>query len=379
MRVKLVAWILGVTVLVCALGALAGQKIIREIAEGMRSPAAPFEKTAAPPAPDFARQDAWLAFPGRNGPERSTPPGIAAIDEAVAPADVFFIHPTSYLGNDVWNAPYDAKALYNPPILLNQISAFNGCCRLYAPQYRQASLHALNASLKADDLAYGDIRRAFRWYIDHENHGRPFILASHSQGSMHAVRLLQDEILGAPLRERLVAAYVVGAFAPADFGEAGLPTCERADQTGCIVSWNTSQTGRKGAFKLTRDVTTWWKGAWRKSGSRAAICTNPLTWNSDGAASASANPGAEPFPKPPYPATAATLPPLVGHLTGAVCRERLLDVDIPGSAPSGFHSALSLLYGSYHQVDYGVFYAAIRDNAVLRVGAWGAAHGLAVR
>jgi hypothetical protein len=172
-----------------------------------------------------------------------------------------------------------------------------------------------------------------------------------------------------------VAAYVVGAYAPADFGNAGLPTCERADQTGCIVSWNTSQTAREGASKLIRNVTYWWKGAWRQSGQQAAICTNPLTWSSSGAAPASANPGSEPFPEAPFARKAATLPPLVPHLTGAACHAGLLDVDIPGSAPPGFHSALSLLYGSYHQVDYGVFYAAIRANAAMRVDAWRAAHG----
>ena len=29
------------------------------------------------------------------------------------------------------------------------------------------------------------------------------------------------------------------------FGELGLPPCESARQTGCILGWNTSQTGRK--------------------------------------------------------------------------------------------------------------------------------------
>jgi hypothetical protein len=164
-----------------------------------------------------------MAFPGRNGLERSTPLGSSAIDEASAPADVFFIHPTSYLKNDVWNAAYDLHGAYDEPILLGQLSAFNGCCRLYAPRYRQASLVAQGKSPAAVQLAYADVARAFRYYIDHENHGRPFIIASHSQGSRLAVELLQSEILGSPLQQRLVAAYVIGAFAPSNFGERGLP------------------------------------------------------------------------------------------------------------------------------------------------------------
>jgi hypothetical protein len=32
-----------------------------------------------PPPPDYAVPSAWLAFPGRNGQERSAPPGTAPI------------------------------------------------------------------------------------------------------------------------------------------------------------------------------------------------------------------------------------------------------------------------------------------------------------
>ncbi len=361
--------------LAIAVLALGGCTAAATIGEMVKTPPAPFEKTVAPPAPDYAKPDAWLAFPGRDGLERSTPPGLTAIDEAAAPADVFFIHPTSYLKNDVWNAPYDSDAPFNPPILLNQVSAFNGCCRLYAPQYRQASLHGLKSSPPANDLANADIVRAFHYFIDHESKGRPFIIASHSQGAGQAVRLLQTEILGTPLQDRLVVAYVVGAYAPSNFGEVGLPTCEQAAQTGCIASWNTTQVGRKAPLQLVQNSNYWWKGGPRNSGSLPAICTNPLTWNSTGSAPADANPGSEPFPKPPYGKTASPLPALIPHLTGAACHDRLLNVDIPGSAPPGFHDPLSLFYGSYHQTDYGVFYAPIRANAIQRVAAWTATHG----
>jgi hypothetical protein len=362
---------------VSAIVALGGcSQISSLLLESLRHPSAPFDAKTAPPAPDYSRTAAWMAFPGRDGLERSTPPGVTAIDEASAPADLFFIHPTTYLKNDVWNAPYDASntaAPYNAPVLLGQISAFNGCCRLYAPQYRQASLYSLNHSQAANDLAYADVAAAFRYYIAHENNGRPFIIASHSQGSGHAVKLLQVEILGTPLLDRLVAAYVVGAYAPSNFAEVGLPTCDSARQTGCIVSWNTSQTGRKGARMLVDDKIYWWRGAQRRGGP-PAICVNPLTWNQTAAAPASANAGSLPLPKAPFPTGPSTLPSLVPHLTGAVCHQSLLDVDVPRSAPPGFRDILTLLYGSYHVNDYGLFYPAIRANASDRVAAWMAAH-----
>lgn len=363
-----VSLVLGGLLMLGGCGPLAG------IAEALKHPAKPFEQTATPPAPQYDRPDAWLAYPGRNGIERSTSAGVHAVDEATAPADVFFIHPTTYLKNDVWNAAYDVDGPYNKPVLMGQVSAFNGCCRLYAPQYRQASLHGLKNSHPAVALAYGDVAKAFRFYMEHENHGRPFIIASHSQGSYLAVRLLQDEILATPLKGQLVAAYVIGAYVPSTFAELGLPACESARQTGCIMAWNTSQTGRKGAMMQVQKAPYWWKGEDRNSGTLPAICTNPLTWNSDGAAPASANAGSLPFPAAPFPTQAATLDPLWPHLTGAVCKDKLLDVEVPKNGPAGYHDSLSLLFGSYHKNDFGLFYAAVRQNAIDRVAAFTAAH-----
>jgi len=353
-----------------------GCGVVDSLRESLRHPPRPFEQTPAPQPPDYAEPGAWMAYAGRNGLERSAPPGFEPIDEARAPADVFFIHPTSYLKNDVWNAAYDVDGPYNTPILLGQLSAFNGCCRLYAPHYRQASLAAQAKSPGAVQLAYGDVARAFRFYRDHENHDRPFIIAAHSQGSRLAVELLQSEILGKPIQKRLVAAYVIGAFAPSNFAEVRLPVCVSALQTGCVVSWNTSQAGRNGAFMLIHNTRYWWRGAERNSGNLAAICVNPLTWTQNDAAPATANPGSLAFPSPPFPKAATTLPPLTPHLTGAVCRQNLLDVQVP-KRPPGYRDALSLIYGSYHKSDYGLFYAAIHANAIDRVAAWTSLHARA--
>jgi len=331
-----------------------------------------FAQTPPPPAPNYDLQSAWLAFPGRNGLERSTTPGVTPVNEAIAPADVFFIHPTTYLKNDVYNARLDAPTTYGDAVLLNQASVFNGCCRIFAPHYRQAVLSALNGNPGAVDLAYGDVAQAFRWYIAYENKDRPFIVASHSQGSMLAVRLLQQEILGTPLQQRLVAAYVIGAYVPGDFEAVGLPVCDAADQTRCVMSWNTSQTGRTGAFKLTRNATYWWKGAFRNSHTTPAVCVNPLTWTEAGGAPPSANLGSLSLPKlkgHDGELKAMTLPEPTPALTGAVCRESLLDVNIP-LWKMAYQNALVWVYGSYHVADYGLFYENIRGNAIQRVEAW---------
>lgn len=356
--------------IVVALVLLSQCSITQSLIESGRKPDKPFAETKAPPAPDYAQRAAWFARPGGHGPERSVPPGFAAIDEARAPADVFFIHPTMYLKNDVWNAPYDVDGAYNGPVLLAQLSAFNGCCLLYAPHYRQASLAGLRDG-DAVALAYDDVARAFRYYIAHYNRGRPFIIASHSQGTGHAVRLLQEAVIGTPLQDRLVAAYTVGAYTPASFAALGLPTCNAPRQTGCVLSWNASQEGRTAASMLTKDVDFWWQG--KRVKSRApAICVNPLTWTEKGGAKAAANRGSLPFPEAPYPDQAATLAPLAKEVTGARCNDMLLEVDVGWRSP--FRDTLGWLYGSYHRNDYGLFYANIRANAIDRVASWKARH-----
>lgn len=318
------------------------------------------------PAPDYTEASAWFAFPGRNGPERSVPPGFKAVDEANAPADVFFVHPTTYLKNDVMNAPYNVAGELNSPVLLGQLSAFNGCCSIYAPHYRQASLKGIPDN-EAITLAYSDIARAFRHYIEKYNHGRPFIIASHSQGTEHAVRLLQEEVLGKPLQNRLVVAYTVGAYTPSSFATVGLPTCSSAQQTGCVISWNTVQEGRKEASTLVKGVKFWWKGE-RVLSTVPSICVNPLTWDEADNADADANLGALEFPREPAPEHAIQLKPLIAGVTGARCKDTLLEVNI--GSESSFNDKLSKSIGSYHLNDYGIFYANIRANANARVISW---------
>ena len=342
----------------------------------LRKPSAPFDAAKAPPAPDYAQPTAWMAFPGENGMERSTPPGMTPVDETKAPVDVFFIHPTTVSDNTVWNAAYDTSnsvAKLNPPVLLDQLSVFNGCCRLYAPQYRQASLAGLNDA-GAFGLAYADVARAFAFFIAHHSHGRPFIIASHSQGTGIAVRLLQEQVLGTPLQARMVAAYLIGGYVPDAFTSRGLPTCDAPRQTGCVLSYNTAKPGWKTARIVITPKTYWTRGVASGGVQLPAICVNPLSWRADGAAPATSNPGSLPFPNPPFPEQATTLAALTPQLTGAACRGKMLEVDIPASAPAGFHDTLSRFLGSYHLNDYGIFYASLRRNAVDRVDAWMTAH-----
>ena len=127
--------------------------------------------------------------------------------QATAEVDVFFVHPTTFFGTAGWNQSLDdtsTNQLTDMFVLRSQASVFNSCCRIYAPRYRQATIFSfMDSSGSGKDalqLAYGDVERAFDYYIEHYNQGRPFILAGHSQGSVHARTLLEKRITGTPLR-----------------------------------------------------------------------------------------------------------------------------------------------------------------------------------
>jgi hypothetical protein len=328
---------------------------------------------AAPPAPDYAQPGAWAAWPGRPSGADAHPPGIGSAPLSPdTQADVFFIHPTTYLKGDESNARYDEPGLpmtqIDSGVLRFQASAFNGCCRIYAPRYRQAAIGAFThaddpAAQAAYQLAYSDVLRAFDYYMAHENQGRPFIIASHSQGSLHAERLLQERVAGTVLLQRMVAAYVVGYYVPEDIERTGIPTCREAQDTGCVITWNTV---KEGATDSKREASrfAWIDGRYQKLGNRKLLCVNPLNWTAAGEASADLNMGALPGVR-----GAAELRPVVPGLTGARCDGAALHISIPLAQRAGFIDPLTL-FGSYHIFDYNIFYTNIRINAEQRVLAW---------
>jgi hypothetical protein len=265
-------------------------------------PKTPFDQMAPPPTPDYSRLTAWAVWPGVASKADVVPLSAEPNRAHLPTTDVFFIHPTTYLGNETWNAPHDVAGFtgqqLNETVLGYQVSIFNACCRMFAPRYRQATISAFlrpgESNFKAYDLAYSDVLRAFDHHVENENKGRPFILASHSQGSLHATRLIQDRILARPeLRRLLVVAYVVGASIPETGKAAGLPVCNSPRQTGCLVDWNSAS--RLTPLALGRGLmVTWSQGKYRPVGPDRWLCVNPLTWDRVGTASASVMCGRRP-------------------------------------------------------------------------------------
>jgi hypothetical protein len=237
-------------------------------------PASGFGEDPLPPAPDYAYASAWASLPLTADPADYTPQGTTPENQAEAEVDVFFIHPTTYRSSYHWNADWRdsaVNALTDKLPIKHQASVFNHSARIYAPRYRQMTYPGFfspdkTSELQALDLAYQDIAAAFEYFLAHYHEDRPLIIASHSQGTIHGIRLVRAYIDGTPLQDQLVAAYLIGWPFPADTF-AHLPVCETPGQTGCVISWCSWQEGH-----LAYNHDEFYQGS---------VVVNPLSWRTD--------------------------------------------------------------------------------------------------
>ena len=305
--------------------------------------------------PDYSQLQYWAAHPDKKDPSDSLPKPIYKDYQPSDKADVFFVHPTSYLDTNKptgWNASFaDVKLnLYTDyTSILNQASIFNQAGRIYAPRYRQAHIKSYSPinyadtlkALAAFELAYQDVKAAFEYYLAHYNNGRPIIIASHSQGSTHSKRLLKEFFDDKPLAKKLVAAYVVGmAIDPGDYVQ--LKACETPEATGCICAWRTYQEGYIPDFVVKEKFNS--------------IVTNPLSWSkNDPSVDRKLNKGAVLY----------QFNKITPKVADAINHDGILWTKKP-------HFLGSFLFktSNYHIADYNFYYLSVRQNAVDRVNSY---------
>lgn len=160
--------------------------------------------------------------------------------------DCFYVYPTVStdpgVNSDLLPGADEQRAA------TQQFARFGAVCRLFAPVYRQVTATALDTGKFGDtaahELAYSDVLAAWNAYLQNENHGRGVILVGHSQGSMHLVRLIKEQIdPNAAVRARLVSAFLLGTgvHVPAGADVGGdfqyIAACRKPDQTGCVVTY----------------------------------------------------------------------------------------------------------------------------------------------
>jgi hypothetical protein len=302
--------------------------------------------------PDYSNLDYWAAHPGKKDPSDSIPK-VLQIMKRYSIVDVFFIHPTTYTNSRIgWNAdvndPYlNTKTDYSS--ILYQASVFNQHCRVFAPRYRQAHLSAFFTSNEetraAFDTAYYDLKRAFQFYLEHENKGRAIIIAGHSQGAMMSERLLKEFFDGKPLRQKLVVAYIVGWPIPQTSFES-LKPCIDSLQTNCFCGWRTFRKGYAPGY-IERETST-------------SYVTNPLSWTTTTEYISSAyNKGGvlRDFSK------------IVSYTTDAQIHNGVLWVNKPK-----FPGAIFYRSKNYHVGDINLFYMNIRENIEQRIAAYFKTH-----
>jgi hypothetical protein len=336
-----------------------------------------FDPALAVPAPDYADELNWAALPSKIDEADVLPIGVMPeFEQGSAPVDVLFLHPTGYLSGESWNSPMEIDSVTEENtrwMLANQASQFNGCCNVYAPRYREASIFAYlkgDAKLREQVLgfAYKDVARAFDYFIENYNEGRPFILASHSQGTHHGERLIKEKIDGTPLADNMVAAYMIGSvgksFSKTYFDSLqNVKPCQSATQTGCVIHWDVyGDGGEESEFSM---------------GDEPSLCTNPLSWTvTTDRIEAAMNLGALPNlgaysidggDQTPSGQTFDEVQAPIANHTWAQCQDGRLYV-ADQSENEFFNTSIGGgAEKSYHGLDFQLFHMNVRQNVQARI------------
>eukprot|EP00439_Symbiodinium_sp_Y106_P006993 s3145_g1.t1 len=296
-------------------------------------PRPPFRKEEQDVALDYRSLAGWCAHPRRLPGQRAvedvnhlaTPVGKAVEPPppvADRPCDCFFVHDSCltmqesmpFLGELAprWTAPVqdgledqisELRAKVNEQVDLRVAAGaapFNRLCRVYAPRYRQVNVVALALYMPpspahrwedlrgAIELAYKDVATAFVQFVeDSGNAGRPFFLAGHSQGTMHLMRLLQEEVEPYPdRRDRFVHGYLAGQTVPLRMFQTlrHVRPSIRATDICSVSSWRTGAPQHRVLVHcgMIFHLNAGWLPLTGK-----ILATNPVTWEAGAANRAS--------------------------------------------------------------------------------------------
>lgn len=230
---------------------------------------------------DYSQRNSWYKLP-----------------EITKEVDTFFVYPTEYLASNEGDPDY--ATLDNPEMLDGvknvdhrfMASVYEDSTNVFIPYYRQAGMRIMVSIWKEtgdvrnafkNNSPYTDITTALDYYFENYNNGRPFILASHSQGSAICTLVLENYFKQHPdYYKRMVAAYLIGFSITKDelAANSHMKFATGESDTGVIISWNTE--GPKNIKENSPNAVVM----------PNAISINPLNWKLDDTyASASENLG----------------------------------------------------------------------------------------
>ncbi|MDG1247048.1 MAG: DUF3089 domain-containing protein [Flavobacteriaceae bacterium] len=307
-----------------------------------------FDKSPEIVKPNYSDKDSWAVLPENIPDEIST----FNIDKNKKEADVFFIYPTLIdsrnqreWNSDIWDEDIRNDVINRP--VKYQASAWLDAGNLYVPYYRQAHIRVFNDKFRVDgdkalNLAYNDIKEAFSYYLENFNNDKPFIIASHSQGTVHAKRLISEFIDGKELQKKLIAAYLVGIKVFEDEFK-NIKPMNSPDETGGFVTWNTFKFNK---YPRKDNYENWFKGG---------VTTNPITWDDSKETKKDLHKG------------------LLYRDLKIFSQNidiKLIDGIVWSSIPNVPGKILLQTVRSYHFADINLFWVDIRENAKLRVDQW---------
>lgn len=379
-------YFVAICIVLFLVGRIGYEMFQKEIAQLALVPSTEFTPQEPMEASAYEDPALWLSRPGMGvrDPARWQPAYAPVVSESEGAGEspsqgtrgaapdapdfaVFFVHPTSYLSRNSWNAPIgensDAEADRVARIYVRGMaSPFNAASQIWAPRYRQATMGAFLTdkpeAQAAIDAAYADVVEAFRFFLSSLDQDTPIVLAGHSQGSLHLLKLLKEEVMPGPAAQRLVAAYAIGwpVSVEHDLPAMGIPACATPAQTECLISWSSfAEPADPSALIETYANSTGFDGTLR--GESQILCSNPLTGAFGGSSPASANLGTL------VPDDSISNGELVPDAVPARCDERgILMIGDPPQLGS-----FVLPGNNYHVYDIPLFWANTQADVVRRV------------
>lgn len=274
------------------------------------------------------------------------------------PADLFIVCPTVDLGTggnkNMSLADNEAKKNFYGALNMER-GIYEQHCRMYAPYYRQAVLAdydlPANEAEPYFNFAYKDVRAAFVYYMQHENNGRPFVLAGFSQGAEMCLRLLKEFGNEDFVKNNMVACYAIGwRFTPQEAKQYPyIRPAQSADDLGTVIMFNSE------APEVTSSLIV--------PHGEKSFCINPLNWRTDGTmADKALNSGAC------FTDYSGSIKREVPQLTGCHIDSERGTLKVTDVDKKEFVPGLPLFSeGVYHIYDYQFFYRNLQQNVNLRI------------